>query len=94
MHRQGIIGQTITWKQHKRLARGLFSLTCDLFLIIIVVAGGEKVAKNESWDVHLLVLVLHHRDTFAIVPDTNGVGLTDGGRERTGMSFKEGTRAE
>lgn len=55
-------------------------LTCNLFLIIIIVARGEQVAKNESWDVHLLVLVLHHRYSFTIVPDRNGVGLTGGGR--------------
>lgn len=52
-------------------------LTCDFFLIIIIVAGGEEVSENESWDIHLLVLVLHHRYSFTIVPDRNGVGLTD-----------------
>lgn len=55
-------------------------LTCDLFLLIIVVAGGEQVAENESRDVHLLVLVLHHRNSFTVVPDRDGVGLTGGGR--------------
>lgn len=55
-------------------------LTCDLFFLIIVVAGGEQVTKNQSWDIHLLVFVLHHRYSFTIVPDRNGIGLTEGGR--------------
>lgn len=63
-------------------------LTCDLFLIIIVVAGREQVTKNKSWDVHLLVLVLHHRYSFTIVPDRNGVGLTDGGRMKGRMCYR------
>lgn len=54
-------------------------LTRDLFLVIVVVARGEQVAENESRHVHLLVLVLHHRDSFAVVPDRNGVGLSGGG---------------
>lgn len=42
------------------------------------------MTKNESWDVHLLVLVLHHRYTFTVVPDRNGVGLTDGENKKKG----------
>lgn len=63
-------------------------LTCDLFLIIIVVAGREQVTENQSWDIHLLVLVLHHRYSFTIVPDRNGVGLTDGGRIKGRMCYR------
>lgn len=54
--------------------------TCDFLFVIVVVAGGEQVTENESRDVHLLVLVLHHRYSFTIVPDRNSVGLTGGGR--------------
>lgn len=61
-------------------------LTCDLFLFIVVVAGSQQVTENQSWDVHLLVLVLHHRYSFTIVPDRNGVGLTDGGRIEATLS--------
>lgn len=33
------------------------------------------MAEDESWDVHLLVFMLHHRDAFAVVPDGDGVRL-------------------
>ena len=55
----------------------LVSLTCDLFLLVVVVTGGEEVSEDESGDVHLLVLVFHHGDSFSIVPDGDGVGLTE-----------------
>lgn len=54
------------------------ALTCDFLLVVVVVAGGEQVAEDERWDVHLLVLVLHHRDSLAVVPHGDGVGLSDG----------------
>ena len=38
------------------------------------------MAKNESWDIHLLVLMLHHGNSFTVVPYGDGVGLTGGGR--------------
>lgn len=47
------------------------------------------MTKNESWDVHLLVLVLHHRYTFTVVPDRNGVGLTDGENKKRGGGVTE-----
>lgn len=53
-------------------------LTCDLFLIVVVVAGSQQVTEDQSRDVHLLVLVLHHRYSFTVVPDRDGVGLADG----------------
>lgn len=62
-------------------------LTCDLFLIIIIVAGREQVTENQSWDIHLLVLVLHHGYSFTIIPDRNGVGLTDGGTTKGRMCY-------
>lgn len=40
------------------------------------------MAEDESWDVHLLVLVLHHRDPLAVVPHGDGVGFSDGGGGR------------
>lgn len=46
------------------------------------------MAENESWDVHLLVLVLHYRYSFTIVPYSNGVGLTDGGRIKGRISYR------
>lgn len=54
--------------------------TCHLFLIIIIVAGGEEVSENKSWDIHFLILMFHHRNSFTIVPDRDGVGFTVGGK--------------
>ena len=34
------------------------------------------MSEDESGDVHLLVLVFHHGESFPIVPDGDGVGLT------------------
>lgn len=34
------------------------------------------MAKNESWDVHLFIFMLHHRYSFTIVPNGNRVGFT------------------
>ena len=46
------------------------------------------MTEDESWDVHLLVLMLHHRDSFTIIPDRNGVGLTDGDRLKGRLSYR------
>ncbi len=50
-------------------------LTCDLLLIIIVVTGGQELAKDQSRNIHLFHLVLNHRNTLSIVPHTDGVIL-------------------
>lgn len=50
-------------------------VTCDFFLVIIVIAGGQKVSKDKSWDEHLLLFVLHHRDSFPVVPYGDGIRL-------------------
>lgn len=39
------------------------------------------MAKDQSRDVHLLILVLHHRYSFTVVPDGDGVGLSGNGRK-------------
>ena len=36
------------------------------------------MAEDEGRDVHLLVLVLHHGDAFAVVPHGDGVGFARG----------------
>lgn len=38
------------------------------------------MAKNEGRDIHLFILMLHHRYSLTIVPYGNSVGLTGGGR--------------
>lgn len=51
--------------------------TCDFLLIIIIVTGGEELSKDKSRHIDLLHLVLHHRNTLAIVPYTDGVVFTE-----------------
>lgn len=50
-------------------------LTCDLLLIIIIVTGGQELAKDQSRNIDLFHLVLNHRNTLSVVPHTNGVIL-------------------
>ncbi len=47
------------------------------------------MTKNQSRHVHLLVLVLHHRYSLTIVPDRNGIGLTEGGRIKSKLSYRD-----
>lgn len=51
-------------------------LTCDFFLIIVIVTGGEQLSEDKSWHKNLLHLVLHHRNTLPVIPHTDGVVLT------------------
>ena len=44
-----------------------------LLLIIIIVGAGQKVAKDELWHIHILLLVHLHRNTISVVPDADNV---------------------
>mmetsp|Transcript_6709 Transcript_6709/g.16657 ORF Transcript_6709/g.16657 Transcript_6709/m.16657 type:complete len:257 (+) Transcript_6709:2471-3241(+) len=46
-----------------------------LFLVIVVVGGGEQVAEDELGDVHPLLLVHLHRDAVAVVVDADDARL-------------------
>lgn len=50
--------------------------TCDFLLIVIVVAGGEKMSKDQRRHKHLLIFVFHHRNSLPIIPHGDGVGLS------------------
>lgn len=55
----------------------VFRLTGDFFLLVVIVTGREELPKDESRYVNLLHFVLHHRDTFSIIPNTDGVVFTE-----------------
>lgn len=65
-------------------------LTSDFPLIIIVVTGGEKCAKNQSRHIDFLHLVFHHRDTLAIVPNLDFVVFTERKNNQRNLYFKQG----
>lgn len=48
------------------------------------------MSEDESGNVHLLIFVFHHRDAFTIVPDGDGVGLTEGREEDDERRNKQG----
>lgn len=50
-------------------------VTCDFFLLVVVIAGGQQVSEDQSRDVHLFIFVLHHGDSFPVVPYGDGVRL-------------------
>ena len=52
-------------------------LTSDFLLVIIIVTGGEELSEDESRHKDLLYLVLHHRNTPPIIPNTDGVIFTE-----------------
>lgn len=47
------------------------------------------MSEDESGNVHLLIFVFHHRDAFTIVPDGDGVGLTEGREEEDELRNKQ-----
>lgn len=56
--------------------------TCDLLLVVVVVAGSEQLAEDERWHVHLLHFVLHHRNALPVVPDADGGVLSGVGQKQ------------
>ena len=45
--------------------------TRHFLLLVIEVGGSEQVTKDHCGHIHLLILVLHHRDPRPIVPNRN-----------------------
>lgn len=45
--------------------------TCDLLLFIVIVAGSQEVAEDESRNIHLLLFMFHDRDPLPVVPYGN-----------------------
>lgn len=55
----------------------LFIHTSDFLLIIIIVTRREELSKDQSWYIDLLYLVLYNRNTFPIIPNSDGVIFTE-----------------
>lgn len=66
---------------HKSI-HGHQRLTCDLLLVIVIVTGGQKLAKDQSRDKHLFHFVLDYRNTLSVVPHADGVVLSVHRNER------------
>lgn len=55
---------------------GCACFTCDFFLIVIIVARGEEVSKDQCRHIHLLIFVFNNRNSLPIIPHGDDVGLS------------------